>query len=307
MILRLKLILLWALLMALPSTILAQPSIEFSLSPNADGQIQPSLYSSWDWAPGFRARLDARSENIATYDDASPGIGQEQSITTVNHNVIGEFAPLLMSIQAGTARLGLGVGLGIDYYNIRETGFIDVGTAPIRLFFNNVRKITAYKPMVLASLDLGQRDDAWLGASVGYIPWMPIGLNHDFSSAADGVDYDTPRTIKDFAGSSTNAWNVMLGAGLRLGVLDLSLDSRANGAAYTYEMLLIGGAVGSVATYEYEGSAMLLVSIQGFEIAGLRPQLGIGLVGSSSIDLLDPDAVAVGIWKMKYSFGFKTK
>lgn len=285
----------------------AEPSLKLSLSPNNTGQLEPNLAASWDWNSKFGASLSIRSDNSTVYNDESPGSGMEQSYTTINDNIAGEVIPLLANMQTEKMELGVGFGVGVDYFMIRETGFIDLDSAPTRLFFNNVREIVAFKPSLCLVFEAGNQDSIWINTGIGYIPWMNITLNHELSSAAEGTDLDTPITHKKFTGTSTNAWNVNFGFGFRLGAVSIALNSYADGAQYKYGMILIGGGVGKVEIYEIEGRAMLLLSVHNIHINGILPEIGIGVEGRSNVDMSDSNAKPEIERKIRFSVGFKTK
>ncbi len=299
------------ILVFVPAFLAADPSFGFNLSPNEQGQLEPSLSAAWDWNERFGARLSFESDNSTDYSESIDG--DAASFTTMNQNMSASLDPLVYRINTGPVSASIGAGLGGDYLNIRETGYIDATGLPTtptstRLFFNNVQELSSLRPGLSLALTTGDMKKNWISAAVTYAPVMFISLTQDFSSETTPTiaGLDTLRTEKTFSGTGTNAWDAAVEAGTLLGPVELSCDVQFDSASYVYKMLAIGGGTTSMDLIKQNIKANFLVSSPKVRFGSLQPRIGVGVVHSRYEDN-NESSNNEDSTDWRFSFGFVTR
>ncbi|HQL33945.1 MAG TPA: hypothetical protein PK969_11880 [Treponemataceae bacterium] len=285
----------------------AEPYIDFDLSPNKAGQLEPKLSAGWDWNDSLGGSLGFSSDNSTVYEDRLEGL--DASMTTVSQTMAGNVSPIIRNFDLPLVTGGLGLNLGYEHMNIRETGYFDNNNGTlIRVFFNNARVFQAFKPGLQLVASSGKRNASWFQSSITYVPYMAILFDQDFSAAsAEEPAYNTPRTEKKQNASSVNAFTFRIQGGLHTSFADISLDATAETARYTYEYLVFGGETRKEDAQLTDIAGTLAVSSSKITIAGLQPKLGVTWTRSITESLIEGAEPASEETQLRYSFGFTTK
>ncbi len=275
------------------------------LSPESDGSINVAANLGWDYDSAWSGSVRLWTQNTSLVDEASPGEGLEQSLTTIQKQASGELVPL--AFKSGDFDLGL--SLKGDYLNIRETGFVDFrqfgasADPVIRLFFNNRRGIIAIKPGLALGWSLSGEVGS-LSLDARYAPLIWLGMDQILSTAADGNDYDTPTTHHSWQGFSTNSFGMQIKSSLDLARLSIDFEGGLEGTLFDYEYLQIGGGTGSQSVWNLDAAANFFLSLSSFRIKGLVPRLGVGWIWNASY-AHDSPAKPVLESKWQVNLGFR--
>ncbi|MBN2810554.1 MAG: TonB-dependent receptor [Spirochaetales bacterium] len=295
--------------------LIAEPSLSFSLSPNKAGQLEPKLKANWDWSPSFSSRLSFASSNATDFTEDLEGFSA--AITAMSQTLSGRIDPLVFNYRTGPFAFGTGIGAALQKLRIRETGYFDFvdpdGGDPEttdlsgRVFFNNIQDILILSPGILLEAKANTGGKYYLSLGGGYSPWTYIGLEHDFSSACvETPAWNTPKTVKSVTGSSTGGWEASLKAGAAAGILELDIEGKIESAEYAYDLLDFGGSLIERNYAEIKTSAFIHVSSPKVKIGGLRPQIGMGILGTRTENLISGDDPETET-EIRYTLGFATR
>ncbi len=280
----------------------AEPYIDFDLSPNKAGQLEPKLSAGWDWNDSFGGSLGFSSDNSTVYEEKFDD-GEEEypaSYTTISQNFSGQIIPLIWKKPVSSFVVSVGGGCFADSLTTRETGYIDRSTTD-RLFVNNVISLLGIKPALSLELETGKESPVQARVEGLYAPWMYIAFEQDVSSAcATDPSFNTPRTALSDDASGRNAFQIRFSGSMSAIGMKISIDAFYEEARYAYKMLNFGGSTSEQDDLLADSGISASIYSPAVTIAGLMPKVGFGWYSSRAKTKSDDTAVT----DYRFAFGF---